>query len=117
MLKPLNNNILFVGGTYASGGELYFSEIGNSLSINNQNIVNISNEIIIYPNPSNGQVSIKGIVADILTITNLNGQVILTKNVSGQTQTNLDLSTLNAGVYFVQATANGTISTSRVIVK
>lgn len=65
-------------------------------------ITSVVEPLSIYPNPSNGQVSIKGIVADELTITNLNGQVILTKNVSGQTQTNLDLSSLNAGVYFVK---------------
>jgi len=64
-------------------------------------ITSVVEPLSIYPNPSNGQVSIKGIVADELTITNLNGQVILTKNVSGQTQTSLDLSSLNAGVYFV----------------
>jgi hypothetical protein len=64
-------------------------------------ITSVVEPLSIYPNPSNGQVSIKGIVADELTITNLNGQVILSKNVSGQTQANLDLSSLNAGVYFV----------------
>jgi hypothetical protein len=64
-------------------------------------ITSIVEPLSIYPNPSNGQVSIKGIVADELTITNLNGQVIVTKNVSGQTQATLDLSSLNAGVYFV----------------
>jgi hypothetical protein len=64
-------------------------------------ITTVVEPLSIYPTPSNGEVSIKGIVADELTITNLNGQVILRKNVSGQTQTNLDLSSLNAGVYFV----------------
>jgi hypothetical protein len=64
-------------------------------------ITSVVEPLSIYPNPSNGQVSIKGIVADVLTITNLNGQVILTKNVTGQTQASLDLSSLNAGVYFV----------------
>jgi hypothetical protein len=64
-------------------------------------ITSVVEPLSIYPTPSNGEVSIKGIVADELTITNLNGQVILRKNVSGQTQTNLDLSSLNAGVYFV----------------
>jgi hypothetical protein len=64
-------------------------------------ITSVVEPLSIYPTPSNGEVSIKGIVADELTITNLNGQVILRKNVSGQTQTNLDLSSLNAGVYVV----------------
>jgi hypothetical protein len=64
-------------------------------------ITSVVEPLSIYPTPSNGEVSIKGIVADELTITNLNGQVILRKNVFGQTQTNLDLSSLNAGVYFV----------------
>jgi hypothetical protein len=64
-------------------------------------ITSVVEPLSIFPNPSNGEVSIKGIVADELTITNLNGQVILTKNVTGQTQANLDLSSLNAGVYFV----------------
>jgi len=66
-------------------------------------ITGVIQPLSIYPNPSNGLVSVKGLAANALTITNLNGQVVLTKDIQGMNSVNLDLNKLTAGVYFVNA--------------
>lgn len=71
----------------------------------------------LYPNPtSNGAVAIQTETAGAVNIEiyNLLGKRALTaKNVNG----NLNVSTLNAGVYLVKVTQNGVSSTKKLIVK
>ena len=66
-------------------------------------ITGVIQPLSIYPNPSNGLVSVIGLAANALTITNLNGQIVLTKDIQGMNSVNLDLNKLTAGVYFVNA--------------
>ena len=71
----------------------------------------------LYPNPtSNGAVAIQTETAGAVNVEiyNLLGKRALTaKNVNG----NLNVSTLNAGVYLVKVTQNGVSSTKKLIVK
>ena len=72
----------------------------------------------VYPNPSNGTVFINSTQdIDQLTVYDLTGKEVLTdvNLVSGVHQ--LDVSTLNEGVYFVRLTSTGQISTKRLIVQ
>lgn len=66
-------------------------------------ITGVIQPLSIYPNPSSGLVSVKGLAANVLTITNLNGQVVLTKDIQGINSLNLDLNKLTVGLYFVNA--------------
>ena len=116
-LHNLNNNILFDGGTYASGGELYFSELGNLLSINNQNPVNISNDIIIYPNPSKGIFNIKpntNIKIENIQIFDYNGKIIDDKVYNNE---HIDCSNLSKGVYLLKIITNEKTFNKKIIIE
>lgn len=64
-------------------------------------ITGIIAPLSVSPNPSQGLTVISGLMADEMTITTLNGQVVLNKKIEGLNTLNLDLSELKAGVYFV----------------
>jgi uncharacterized repeat protein (TIGR03803 family) len=70
-----------------------------------------SNSFVIYPNPNKGDFTIEGTVANKeLVITNVLGELIFkTKTNSGKTE--ISLSNMPAGIYFLQInTENGIIS-------
>ncbi len=58
------------------------------------------NHIALYPNPATDQITLESPVAGQVTILNLGGQKLIQKEIIGQT-TNLDISNLPKGVYFV----------------
>tara|TARA_B110000459_G_scaffold132657_1_gene145072 strand:- start:545 stop:1474 length:930 start_codon:yes stop_codon:yes gene_type:complete len=98
--------------------------MGNKLSVmhnNNFDIITSNNEVVanqanIFPNPATDNFTVKVEGLENVKVYNALGTLVSNENVSTNA-TIVNASSLNAGVYFVQATANGTISTSRVIVK
>ncbi len=61
---------------------------------------NLANSVSIFPNPSNGKIAIKNIENANLTIFDLNGRQILSKNNCSFDET-FNLSNLDSGIYFV----------------
>lgn len=116
-LFNLNNNILFVGGTYASGGELYFSEVGGFLSINNFNNTEKQDELIIYPNPSDGIYYFmfnsheKALKAEVF---DFNGMNILRNDLVSNY---LDCSILNQGIYLIKVYTSNKVYYKKIIKK
>jgi hypothetical protein len=73
------------------------------------------NNVALYPNPTNSNVTIKAADMRHITVVSVLGQVVYDAEVSGD-QVILNMSQYNAGVYVVRvATANG-VSTHRVTV-
>ncbi len=74
------------------------------MTLNNKTF-NLDAALAIYPNPSNGNITIKnnGIALEAVTITDINGRAIRSVNLNGMTtNTTLDLSSdLSSGLYFV----------------
>lgn len=75
--------------------------------------------IIIYPNPTRGQLMVEianqdDIISGSLTILSLNGKMILNKAVN-QNQINLDISNEPAGTYVLHININGKTSTWKII--
>ena len=64
--------------------------------------------IKVYPNPSNGTISIERESEDPLAITicDLNGKIVYTGTVTGSGVNNLDISTVQNGAYLLQAGNN-----------
>ena len=52
----------------------------------------------------------------MVTVTNLNGQVVLTQKSINKNQVNLDLNSLQKGVYFaVVKSENGLVATKKIV--
>ena len=68
-----------------------------------------------YPNPVKNSLFIKNAsTIDIIEITSILGQTILSKKVN-ELQTEIDLSSLSNGIYFVKATSEGQEKTIKII--
>lgn len=79
----------------------------------------LSNSFAVYPNPSNGNITIRnsGIALQNVTITDLNGRTMGSYEMNGTTS-NADLSlNLNTGMYFMKLTSNDASTTKKLIIK
>jgi hypothetical protein len=81
-------------------------------------ILNTTAELSIYPNPVVGNIATISTEAGTQSIQILNtiGQVVLTVNNPAVLE-EVNVADLKSGVYFVQATKNGTVQTSKFVVK
>ena len=95
----------------SGSGSIYIFRYDNSLSDNNSLFIN---DYLIYPNPTSGIVNIQleGNNINQLTITDINGRVIISKEVNGN-ECSADLSNYNKGVYFI--TLRNEKTTSKII--
>lgn len=81
-----------------------------------KNIVSV--EMSAYPNPTAGEVTIKGIqTGSTYQLSHLNGQVITDGTNLTDTTIQLDLSELAAGLYFLSIQNEGAIQTLKIIKK
>lgn len=98
---------------------------GNLLVMNQNNfnpIIDVSTqevsttELNIFPNPATDNFTVSAEGLENVTVFDAIGNLVVNQNVN---TSNYQVNTagLNAGIYFVTATANGTTSTSRVVVK
>ena len=111
-------NVIGLGAQYDNGTDpvlpqIFATNVDATLAADNFT----ASTFTLYPNPtSNGAVAIQTETAGAVNVEiyNLLGKRALTaKNVNG----NLNVSTLNAGVYLVKVTQNGVSSTKKLIVK
>jgi len=79
----------------------------------------LSNSFAVYPNPSNGNITIRnsGIALQNVTITDLSGRTISSNDMNGVTS-NVDLSLkLTTGIYLMKLSANDASTTKKLIIK
>jgi hypothetical protein len=90
----------------------------NALS-NNDFDMHSSNEIKVYPNPANGQVTVSFSKEDMgkasMQLTNSLGQIILQKEIINANTFDLDISFLQTGIYILEVIQNGTISRKKLL--
>ena len=83
--------------------------VDNNLSVSEENIFNIS----VYPNPTSNMLHIKGNNTELyVTIYNIFGQQMLRSIIINT----IDVSSLNAGIYFIEF-SNGQQTTLRKLIK
>jgi len=86
--------------------ELYTATLG----INNPKLP--SNKLSIVPNPVNNIVHFEGsAVVNTVTITDVTGKIVLTANEAN----NVDVSTLNPGIYFVSAQSDKGVAVTKIV--
>lgn len=83
------------------------------------NIETVKPSVIAYPNPCADWLSVDLDATENSTVRVLNafGQIVITESSSDQSVLKLDLSTLPAGVYHLELSVNGMISTSKIVKK
>ena len=89
-------------------GSIYKIE-GNILSTTDFNISTVS----IYPNPASNTLNVKSSnnsFINNISIYDLKGSIALTKNISGLTETNISINSLQSGIYMVKVTSTKGIS-------
>lgn len=84
----------------------------------NQNL-DITNELLIYPNPAkeiiNLQFSNQYPLDAVVTITNLSGQKVMTRSISNQTET-ISISSLSKGMYFINIEGSNILYSKKIII-
>ncbi len=84
-------------------------------------ITNLENQtqpdpIIIYPNPTNKIIRIDSkIIIENISLTDMNGQLLFYKEVDNENDHQLNLESLNDGVYFIRITTNQGLSIKKII--
>lgn len=73
-----------------------------------------TDNVIVYPNPSNGVFTIALQANSIITIVDLLGKIVYTKSLQEGKQS-INLTILNKGIYTLKADANGVLKTARLI--
>jgi hypothetical protein len=68
-----------------------------------------------FPNPSNDITTVEGLNGTRLTLNNLNGQELLVESIEGLSTADLNLTNLNAGVYFINVYGEQGVETIRII--
>ena len=106
-----------LNGTNADGTlDIYLDNIyfytGTSLSIDKNNLLNVN----LYPNPAKGVVNFSSASNEVLDVAvyDMLGKQVLRANA---VQSQLNISSLNPGMYFVNMTQGSNVSTKKLLVK
>lgn len=86
----------------------------NLNKISGTNTLNLTEDVILYPNPTNGTLHIKTEIdykKIEITIFTISGKKLLTIN----NQTDIDISSLSSGAFLVKIILDGKIETSKII--
>ena len=74
--------------------------------------------VSVYPNPTTNSVNVNGLVkGDIVTVSDITGRTIQSKSFGGDNQLSFDLTNSNTGVYFINISRSGKITSTNKIVK
>lgn len=78
----------------------------------------VSSKFSVYPNPANDLVTVSNngsIQINKVSITDINGRTVKSLNYNGVTETQVNISDLNSGIYFMNIDTNEGIATKKVI--
>lgn len=118
-LWPLSVNASWPDGVYTLqvnfGGNVYESIFGVNTNLSNES--NDFTEISLYPNPVSNKLFIDAAVQiDQIELYDLRGRMIM-QSTENQREVELNLETLDTGMYFVQITSGEKIATHKIIKK
>jgi hypothetical protein len=86
-------------------------EINGTVGVKN---IDDKSNVLVYPNPSRGMVSIEGQNIKSVSIMDLSGKTVYKKTVAGN-KTRLDVSNLPKSVYFIRIEAEKEVRVKKLI--
>ncbi len=124
-IKPVNT--IALGDVMSASAGIYFDfnppVLTNTVTTTVQNPAGIEKNTLsgftIYPNPSSGTVNISVqnfTEKAIITVTDILGKAVLDSTIEGS-ETSLDISSLNSGVYFITLDNDKYIVTKKLVIK
>jgi len=112
----LKIRLRFVGSgdmTVSNGNRVTFNNIAVHGTANLGVKQNAVSQFVVYPNPFNDMLNIKGIENADYKVFTIDGKLVK----SGKTSAQLNLSDLSKGLYLLQLSANGSTETKKIIKK
>ena len=112
--QVLSNGVLIPG---ISGGAFTSSEaktFGVSNPLSNEDFT--INNITLYPNPSNGFITVNSELDVDVAIIDITGKIVFSKNQVKNNET-LNLSSLQSGVYFAKISSDNSQKTIKIVLK
>ena len=105
----------YVSDVYPEGDEKY-----SVVNVTQGEIENENEALFVYPNPSEGifYISLKGVNGDIsIKVLDLRGKEYSNFELCGSTSTQLDLTELSAGVYFINFSGKNFSQVKKIVIK
>ena len=90
-------------------------ESQNYVEVNVTSVTDINDEVALYPNPTNGMVTIEAAGMNHIAVVNALGQVVYSADVNTD-MTQLNLGQFNAGIYMVRISTENGVGVKRVTV-
>jgi hypothetical protein len=91
------------------------TDASGNVSMNENKL--LIDKLTIYPNPTNDKIKIKTIIKDaFVEISNLNGQILYTKELNNQLSVQIDISSYSKGIYFVKVYGQDIIKVEKIII-
>lgn len=78
----------------------------------------VASKLSVYPNPVNNVVTVYNagtVLMNKISITDINGRIVKTASYEGVSETQLNISDLNAGIYFMNIDTNEGIATKKIV--
>jgi ELWxxDGT repeat protein len=115
--QDTTDGLFFMGSKIFSGIELYHIDLQSQLGIDNFNTSNEnSSNIKVYPNPTNGKISIKTL--DQSNVLKVDFFDILGKKIKSINEiNNIDLSEISNGIYLLKVTTDKSVQTKKIIIE
>lgn len=104
--------IYSTSGNYGSGESTNFSTTGNPLSLDDNNI----DQVVLYPNPSYGIVNVQTNSTVSMSVFDITGKLVKSTEEVNNGE-NIDLSSLQAGMYLVKINDGINQQTQKLIIK
>ncbi|MDA0890275.1 MAG: T9SS type A sorting domain-containing protein, partial [Bacteroidetes bacterium] len=109
-----------MGGYYVVVTDGNCEDTSSTINYTISGLSNLDQSIKIYPNPTNGLLTIEGTNANhnITVMTFIGNQLLKVENNSNEgSSTKLDLSTFAKGIYFIQIEQNNQIMNYRIVLQ
>jgi hypothetical protein len=107
---------VFIGGNGDGYGGFFAGKYNSSVVTSSQEIMHEGNNLITYPNPANGMVTIKSTLNGIYLLKDELGKTVQTINLNAENQFTQTIENLHIGTYFILSPNKSEFINQKIIV-